>query len=532
MPGQGEWKCRRARHGLAAGLLLALVTSVPTRADEGAIAVEDLRPGLVTEYRDEGRPPVTVVRLEPTIALALNRGEAPHPRLQGDGGSAHWEGYLNVLRAGNYRFQARVRGRFRLLVAGKPVLEVAAQEKEPMDQEGPETRLEAGVHRLQAEFIRLPGSARLEVLWQAPFFHQEPLPFDHLGHLPAQVPASLDAHQRQEHGRFLVEEYGCLRCHRPAAGDRLAQVLLSRQGPDLSQAGRRLSAAWIYHWLESPPTMQPGAVMPCLFRADETGRVERYAVAQYLASLGGPLKPDKHPLQGDELKTAQEHGRQLFTSTGCMACHREKGDARKEKPSPAAWETERLRLFPLKGLGSQTTPEKLADYLNNPLTVDPSGRMPSMVLRGHEARDLAYFLCASRDAAVDATEEDDWADFQDLAPDDQLLPLGKHLVSSKGCTNCHTITPGGQALPSIPAAAAFEDLKKASAQSRGCLADQPSSGEGHSSPLFAWRPGDRDSLRLFLREGVRGAGSPAPAYAAGVALERFNCLACHQRDGA
>jgi mono/diheme cytochrome c family protein len=39
-------------------------------------------------------------------------------------------------------------------------------------------------------------------------------------------------------------------------------------------------------------------------------------------------------------------------------------------------------------------------------------------------------------------------------------------------------------------------------------------------------------IRQFLREGTEGgAGSAAPTYAARVALERFNCLACHQRNG-
>ena len=42
---------------------------------------------------------------------------------------------------------------------------------------------------------------------------------------------------------------------------------------------------------------------------------------------------------------------------------------------------------------------------------------------------------------------------------------------------------------------------------------------------------DRDAFVLFLAEGLTGAGSPAPAYAARETIRRFNCLACHNRDG-
>src|SRR5262249_2479579 len=46
-----------------------------------------------------------------------------------------------------------------------------------------------------------------------------------------------------------------------------------------------------------------------------------------------------------------------------------------------------------------------------------------------------------------------------------------------------------------------------------------------------FREDDRKALRAFLSEGLGGPGAPAPGHAARVALERFNCLACHVRDG-
>lgn len=74
----------------------------PVQAD---VDVENLVPGLVTTYRDGNSPPHEFVALEPTVALNLKADEAPHPRLNGANGTYVWKGYINLLRAGNYRFQ-------------------------------------------------------------------------------------------------------------------------------------------------------------------------------------------------------------------------------------------------------------------------------------------------------------------------------------------------------------------------------------------------------------------------------------------
>jgi hypothetical protein len=213
----------------------------------------------VVTYRDPARPksaqvaqPVEVVQLEPTIALNLKAGESPHPRLAPDGGTVRWEGYVNILRPGAYRFSVRLRGRFRLLVAGKDVLTAEVHDAMPILKEGPTTQLEAGVHRLLAEFTRSPGPARVEILWQSPSFRTEPLAYQQLGHVPARVPARLGVDRVIERGRFLAEEHACSTCHQPADGDKLARGLRPRQGPDLSQVGQRVYPGWIYRWLEAP----------------------------------------------------------------------------------------------------------------------------------------------------------------------------------------------------------------------------------------------------------------------------------------
>jgi mono/diheme cytochrome c family protein len=530
--------------------LLALALAPSAEAARPRVTPDDLHPGLVTTYRGPANgKTIEIVLPEPTIALALNKGKACHPRLEAEGGTVRWQGYLNVLRPGSYRFSARLRGKLRVTVAGKEVFDGEGKSETPVLQRGPETRLEAGVLPLAAEFTRLPGGARVELFWQAPHFYIEPLPARVLGHLPNRVPAGLHASLLEERGRYLAEEHNCASCHRVEENDRLARGLRGRQGPNLSKAGQRLYPGWIYQWLDAPQKLRPESPMPEMFGHDEAGRVERYAVAHYLASLGGPLRPNARQPNPRDLRRSSGRGRRLFDSLGCVACHQPDGGKEQAAPKWQSLTGARSR-YPLRGLGSKTTPEQLAAYLRNPLAIDPSGRMPHMLLKDDEARDLAHYLVGQDEEEtikralppapakelmvaafrrVDARAEELQA-FQRLPDAAQWNDLGKRLVIDKGCNNCHTIAPGGKNFATVLASATFDEVKSPKTHQAGCLAEE--ADKQGKAPRFSLEGADRQALRRFLGEGTAGAGSPAPAHAGRVALERFNCLACHSRDGA
>src|SRR5204862_5204487 len=119
---------------------LAILLLVPSaRAD---VNPEELRPGLVTTLGDEAG--TRVVRLEPTVALNLAKGEAAHPRLSAEGGTVRWQGYVNLLLPGEYRFSARLRGKLRVTVAGRDVLSADVSDDTPALREGPTAKLNAG----------------------------------------------------------------------------------------------------------------------------------------------------------------------------------------------------------------------------------------------------------------------------------------------------------------------------------------------------------------------------------------------------
>ena len=62
----------------AAAVLLVLACAGRGRA--AAPEAEDLRRGLVTVFQDDAKPPVRVVRLEPTVALASRPASRRIPR--------------------------------------------------------------------------------------------------------------------------------------------------------------------------------------------------------------------------------------------------------------------------------------------------------------------------------------------------------------------------------------------------------------------------------------------------------------------
>src|SRR5262249_1733728 len=124
---------------------------------------------------------------------------------------------------------------------------------------------------------------------------------------------------------------------------------------------------------------------------------------------------------------------------------------------------------------------------------------------------------------------DELADFLKLTPPKQLIDLGKRLVIDRGCNNCHQIAPDGLPFANVYADAGLSDLRNPKIHDRGCLAaDAPKRGKGAGYALAA---ADRAALTAFLRDGTTGAGTPSGPHAAKVALQRFNCLACHVRDG-
>jgi cytochrome c551/c552 len=88
-------------------------------------------------------------------------------------------------------------------------------------------------------------------------------------------------------------------------------------GPNLKDVRLKLRKDWIPLWLKDPQAFRPGTKMPTFWRFtdDEDGPDDLKAVAAYLWQNGFD---GKAPAQAQGDKT---HGKDLFESRGCLACH-------------------------------------------------------------------------------------------------------------------------------------------------------------------------------------------------------------------
>ena len=508
----------------------------------GAIDVEDLKPGLVAEISDGT---TTVSNLQPSVVVFLGKGESFHPQLSGERGTAQWKGYLNLLRKGEYQFSAQLLGQVTVSVAGKNVLKAEVKGDKAERKTGPKTELPAGIQPITVEFTRVPGSARLELLWDGPDFLKGPLSHNFLYHLGSKASAKLEPYHQSDLGRFLVEEHSCVSCHSPNK-HAVAKTLTSRRGPNLSNVGERIYPGWIYHWLQNPHEVYPDAVMPKLFGTDEVGKAEAYAVAKYLSVLGDTLQEQPGQLE----KASVDRGRILYSSVGCLACHGDPfSDANAEEQKLSFYQLP--KQFSLKGIVGKTHPRKLAEYLQNPHRTDPSGRMPSLLLNAKEARDIANYLCGGKTGVADTArmklpEEpanamilkafenlkppaEDVPRFKNLSAEEKILTLGKRLIENRNCTACHELKFKDIAVKPRLAKASFSDICNPQSAKSGCLsANKELCG---TAPKFVISPSAGKAIVRFLSSGTKGIGSIAPTYQARVTMQRFRCLSCHDRHG-
>jgi cytochrome c2 len=122
--------------------------------------------------------------------------------------------------------------------------------------------------------------------------------------------------------------------------------------------------------------------------------MNRVAVLALLLGIacnrGETAQPQEPAATGDA-----QRGRQLITQYGCAVCHTIPGI-----------ETARGRLGPsLEGVASrpsisfgtvQNTPANLAQFIQNPASLNPQSSMPPLALEGNDAQDIAAFLMTLR----------------------------------------------------------------------------------------------------------------------------------------
>jgi len=183
-------------------------------------------------------------------------------------------------------------------------------------------------------------------------------------------------------GEILLGELNCLSCHAAEDASGIGNRITTNTAPDLTSIGERVTAGWLAAYLADPSATQRGTTMPDVFH-DRTPTERASAAEQlthFLIDQTGTLEsPEHRPFL---YRTALQEGRALFESVGCVACHAaEDGDSGSVVPS-----------VPLPDLATKTSVAALARFLQDPVAVRHSGRMPALYLTPGETQTIAVYL--------------------------------------------------------------------------------------------------------------------------------------------
>jgi cytochrome c2 len=241
-------------------------------------------------------------------------------------------------------------------------------------------------------------------------------------------------------------------------------------GPNLKDVRLKLRKEWIPAWLKDPQGFRPGTKMPTFWYLNpdhelaKNGKLnadgERAAIAAYLwqSSFEGQV-PKQEP--GDAT-----HGKELFETKGCMACHSIGEGVENQVGGTFAANLTRLGdkadfnyivrwiYNPRERWAPYCPKEKRdltrADYEKNgkPYRFDTHGHskcpndgaelqvqnmtvMPNFRLSEQDSRDIATYLFSLGKGAQ-------WPDAS-FMDDPKLKDQGAYFIKQYGCANCHEI---------------------------------------------------------------------------------------------
>ena len=178
-------------------------------------------------------------------------------------------------------------------------------------------------------------------------------------------------------GLVLLEELNCASCH--TSGAPFANR--SKTAPRLSDVGTRVHPEFLESFILDPHGTKPGTTMPNVMGA--MNEEEKRNTARELVHFLLSLKPNHFSVQAPD-SVAAEQGEKLFHSRGCIACHSPRDEEGNELLNESS--------APLGALEKKYSVKSLVGFLQNPLNVRPSGRMPNMQLQGREAEQIAHYL--------------------------------------------------------------------------------------------------------------------------------------------
>ena len=422
------------------------------------------------------------------LSLAVERGETPSPYLPVGAFRAELDAMVTLPARDRMKFRVDGRGKVKLIVNGKVVLEGRLRGRAPLES-AKAVRLKKGANDLRVEFESAArGDGELRVFWSGYDFGFEPIAPELLSYDAADEDVRRGEEIRRGHALFV--ERRCARCH---DYDQLrvsesAYLELDRSGPDLRRVASRAKAGWLAKWMRDPHAVRPDATMPKMPLSDS----DADDIAVYLAELGAA--PAAIAFQ----EAQQQAGAVRFRELGCVACH----TATEEPPEDTAVGDRIALAF----VAEKWHGAALVAYLQEPAAHYADVRMPNLKVSEGDAADLAAYLLAGQ---------------VDLAAPKGDAKKGRRLVQKSGCVLCHAF--GDDVPPADRVFPRYRNLKP----ERGCLADEPSG----AAPQFHLDDEERAALRAFLPFGGDAPFRVAPMDYIARHMTADRCVACHAVDG-
>jgi mono/diheme cytochrome c family protein len=213
-------------------------------------------------------------------------------------------------------------------------------------------------------------------------------------------------------GRQLINEYGCIGCHKLPAFNRPDYI-----GPDLGGIAGKVKPQWIVSWLQNPREYLPKTIMPnSKLTEDQATDIASYLMAQ------SPVT-SKHNLSSappDEKIAAQ--GKLIFSQSRCVTCHALEGKGGALGPD-------------LGRAGDKLEGDWLNAWLDNPKNYFPKTRMPRFNFSSGEIKSLSQHIL------TDLSNGDYRNDVSQSFGTPGAVDRGKKLILKFGCTGCHVV-PG------------------------------------------------------------------------------------------
>ena len=437
-----------------------------------------LSPCLVSDSYAEARLTFTQGdredhRVQPEMALFVPVDQTATPFLVPGSFQCVLEAQLVVDRRQQLRFEMKGSGQAKMSVNGEEILETLGTPSEDLT-------LAPGLHRLKIAY-RSPdqGEAQLRVYWSGEDFLQEPLSASHLKWSETQ---DVD---RLRQARHQLADLNCVACHQSDASILMPEA--QWRGPSLNGVGSRLQPAWMARWIADPQSLRASSHMPQIFRGKGAAQNAAH-IAAFLAQQRGSVTSS-----GDG---NVKEGGYLFRELNCIGCHQINGE-----------NSDRISLL---AMGQKYQPGALAAYLLAPEKHHEATAMPNFSLTSQEASDLASFLLSQGESDSESG---------DLSFGDPVM--GKQLIASSGCLQCHDLDGVSSTMKAPP-------MLNALLSKEGCL---DPTREDSAAPRFQQ---DLSGLHLAdaeLKKVVESLGRYSPVEFAQRQMESLQCSACHQRHG-